>query len=163
MTTNLGALPSNVPLKTGVSQKRIPAAGAAVVWPPAENYLLPGSGEPGEVGPIIRPHRFWWCVGASIINHCNTGWQRYDYQLRLVVNSVYGNDLNGINYFQKANSNENHGGSWLMSSIEARWYCEANTTYHCYLLSKSSSPNCYYYQHPEHYTLWSYTVGEDVY
>ena len=165
MATNLAIRPSNVPLPTGVNDRRRHASEVgAVAWPGAENWLLVAPGVGGEVGPFNRPERFWLKAGASIIAGVYAGgWTRYDYQLRLVVNGSYGNDLNGINLFQKANSGEMHTNYWQGISIEGLWYCEANTNYIVYLLSKGYGTNTYYWQGFNHYNLWAYTIGEGVY
>lgn len=172
MSTNLGVLPSNAPLKTGKSQRLDSSATGSTAWPSPENYLwfgpgAPGNGFPGQVGPVLRPERFWWIINASLIAHCNTGWQRYDHQIRL-VDSVGSPilDLNGNYYFQKANSTEGgaiHTNPWIGSALQAAFFCEANTTYYAQLLSKSSSPNVSYWIGMPHMTMYSYTVGEGGY
>jgi hypothetical protein len=163
----LASRPVDSPLPTGVGLKKRGADVGGVVWPGAENWIYPGDGSGGNIGTVRRPERFWLHAGASFIiyNAAASGWERFDYQLRLCVNgpSNYGNDLNGINFFQKASSSENHPNPWWGMSIAATFFCEADTDYDVYLLSKSSSPDIYYGQWGVHYNLWSYTIGEGVY
>lgn len=95
---------------------------------------------------------------------CSTTWTRYDYAIYLLVGgTAYGPDLNGVTYVQNADSAQVAGGNWEGSSLEAKFYCEANTTYHVRLLSQNSPANIYYYQHPIHMGMFAYTIGEGVY
>jgi hypothetical protein len=164
MATNLGVRPSNAPLPHGYGFWKPGGGNAAPAWPPAQNFLYPGDGTGGDTQVFNRPERFWLHAGANVMNGSNVGgWTRYDYGLKLVVNGAYGNDLNGVGFTQKAHSNESHGGTWLMTSIEALFYCEANTNYIVYLVSLGGGGNMLYYQYFTHYNLWAYTIGEGVY
>ena len=157
---------TDVPLPTGTVLRKIPSGSAgAVAWPGAENYLLSGPGGDGQLGPINRPERFWLVCGAHIIRSAAaSGWIRMDYQLRLLVNGAYGNDLRGVNLFMKTDSIENHSNSWVGSSVSAMFYCERNTNYHVRLLSKNTTSNVsYWYGSPEYYTFFIYTIGEGKY
>jgi len=165
MASNLGNRSSNSPLPMGQCIRKLGNnPGAAPAWPPPENWIDPGDGTGGAIGLFNRPERFWLHAGGNCIARTDGGWIRYDYQLRLVVNGSYGNDLNGINFYQKANSLEDHAGNgWWGTSIEGMFYCEANTDYTVHFLSKSSTVSSYYYQHQVHYNMWGYTIGEGVY
>lgn len=169
MTTSLAARPSAQPLPMGTALARRAVSYGSVIFPGPENFLWggPGSaGQTGETGVFNRPERFWLHAGASFIcyNAAANTWTRYDYELRLVVNGNYGNDLNGINFFQKANPVWGSAGDpWLGVSISGLFFCEANTNYTVYLLSKGSPANVYYYQSPNHYNIWAYTIGEGAY
>lgn len=165
MTSALAARASSTPLPTGIGYRKITAqAGAAPAWPGAENWLLPGDGQDGGTRVFNRPERFWLRAGGFCICTGPAAWTRYDYELRLCVNgpSNYGNDLNGINFFQKANA-AGGGTTWWGTSIESLWFCEANTDYMVYFLSKGNGASCQYYQHQVHWGLWAYTIGEGVY
>jgi hypothetical protein len=166
MPTNLGVRPNTAPLPTGTAVKKRGKTGAGVgsAYPAPDNFILPGDGSGALIGPFNRPERFWLHAGASIISYQPSGWIRYDYKLRLVTGGGYNNDLNGSQTHQKANV---WGGSatdpWWGTSVEALFYCEANTDYTVYLLSASSSPNGVYYQSSGHWNMWGYTIGEGVY
>lgn len=163
MPTNLGARPLHAPLPTGVPFRKPGAGSTGPAWPGAENFLYPGDGSGGDTRVFNRSERFWLRAGACTIV-AGPGWTRYDYQLRLVVNGSYGNDLNGINFFQKANVAGGLGGNgWWGISIEGLFYCEKNTDYIVYFLSKGGGASCAYYQASVHYYLWAYTIGEGVY
>lgn len=159
MTTALGARLSNMPLPTGVTlRKKAPSVGSAV-WPGTDNFLLVDAD--GSTGVFRRPERFWLKAGASIIcTPTAATWTAYVYALRLVVNGSYANDLNGNQIFTRYNSVQN---DWWGTSIESLFYCEANTDYMVYLLSRYGGGNTYYYRSPEHMNLWAYTIGEGVY
>ena len=164
MATNLSARASGAPLPTGLTAKKPGAGNTGVAWPAIDNWLLPGDGSGAELGPFNRPERFWLRAGASFIEHCAAAaWTRYDYKWRLVVNGAYGNDLLGFNAVQKANSNSANPNPWWGISIEALWYCEANTNYIAYLLSAGNGASSSYYQYVGHYNIWAYTIGEGVY
>src|SRR6188768_2648809 len=110
MAVALGNLPSNAPLPTGTVGRKIGAATGAVLWPQAENWILPGGGDNGRTRVFSSSRRFLLNVGASIITQSSdSSWVRRDYKLQLIVNGAYGNDLNGINFFRKANT-------WLNTS-----------------------------------------------
>jgi hypothetical protein len=161
--TDLGVRLSNVPLPTGVVIRKNNTFGPGnAAWPGPENYLNFSASVNGELGPINRPERFWWRVGASCIMDPipATGWIRFDWQLRLLTDAyVYGNDLLGVNWFQKANRIEDHPNPWWGGTIEAAFYCEANLDYWVRFMSKSTTSGNYWQQ--DIYTnMWSYTVGE---
>lgn len=162
MTTALAARSSNVPLPTGTVLKRRGVDSAAPAWPGPENFLYGGPSLNAETGVFRRPERFWLAAGASIIESATStaAWLRVDYELRLVVNGAYGNDLNGINFFQKATAAYPTANSWQGVSIEGKFFCEANTDYNVYLLSKSNTANAAYYQAQVHWNMWGYTIGE---
>lgn len=165
MTTALGARLSNVPLPAGVTLRKRAADVGSVVWPATDNFLLLGGGQDGSTGVFRRSERFWLKAGAALICSPTTagGWYAYVYAMRLVVNGAYGNDLNGYGIHTKYNSVEVHTDSWWGSSIESLFYCEANTDYQVYLLSRYGGGNTYYYQSNGHMNLWAYTIGESVY
>lgn len=169
MPSNLAARPSNLPLPMGTILAKKAVSYGGVVWPNAENYLWggPGSGgQTGGTGTFRRPERFWLFAGASVIAMNGTAgtWTRHDYQLRLVVNGAYANDLNGINFFLKAGVAQGVATDpWNGMSISGLFYCEANTDYEVYLLSKNNPTGISYWQSPNHYNLWAYTLGEGVY
>ena len=167
MATNLAAQPSNAPLPTGITLSKRAADYGSVSWPGVDNYLWmgPGAGNVGgNTGIFNRPERFWLKAGASLITlPTGTGWIGYVYAMRLVVNGGYNNDLNGIGIFTKYNSVETHSDSWWGSSIESLFYCEKNTNYEVYLLSRYGGGNVYYYQSNGHMNMWAYTIGEGAY
>lgn len=167
MTTNLADRSLDLPLPTGLSYRKFGGGSAgSVAWPPAENFLYPGTGPGGDTMFFRRPERFWLRAGGNCIAYSTSGsWNRYDYELRLCVStgSNYANDLNGINFFQKAQA-FGGGTDWWGTSIEGLWFCEANTDYAVYFLSKGGNASGnYYYQAQGHYNLWAYTIGEGVY
>jgi hypothetical protein len=127
--------------------------------------LLGGSVNDGQIGPFNLPYRYWLCAGANWMAAVSAGaWTRYDVALYLLINgAAYGADLNGQTYMQNADSQTAAGGSWDGQSIETKFFCEANTTYHVRLLSQNSPASTSYYQHPVHMNMWAYTVGEGVY
>lgn len=161
MTTRLAARASNVPLPFGLSSKIFGGGSVGTVaWPGAENWILPGTGPGAATATFNRPERFWLRAGACFIAYNATGtWVRYDYKLRLLVSGAYGNDLNGINFFQKATPNGG-GTQWWGNSVEALFFCEANTDYQVYLLSAGGGAANNYYQAQVHWNLWAYTIGE---
>jgi hypothetical protein len=162
MPTNLGARPSTSPLSTVVGvKKRGNVTGATVAYPAADNFILPGDGSGATTGTFNRSERFWLCCGGDFISYTTPGWVTYYYKLRLLVNGSYANDLNGNQTFQKANVWG--GADWFGSSIEGRYYCEANTNYEVYLLSGGANAAGSYYQSSGHWNMWAYTVGEGVY
>ena len=55
-----------------------------VAWPPAENFIYPGTGVGGDTISLQRPERFWLKAGACCIYDGPAAWTRYDYGLRLV-------------------------------------------------------------------------------
>ena len=163
MTTSLAARAADAPLPVGVSYKKPGGGGQTVAWPPAENFIYPGTGVGGDTMAFNRPERFWLRAGAILSAVGPASWARYDYELRLVVNGNYGNDLNGINFFQKANACGGGTQGWG-TSIESLWFCEANTSYIVYLLSKGGDgQGVTYYQSQYSWALWAYTIGEGVY
>ena len=157
---------TNVPLPTGYVVRVIAeATGAQVAWPTAENYILGGASTSAQIGPFRSTERFWLVCGASFI-HANTaaGWVRMDYQLRLLVNGAYGNDLRSTNFFMKTDSIENHADWWKTSSVSGLFYCERNTDYHVRLMSKNTAASGIYWRGDgNHWTIWGYTVGEGKY
>lgn len=162
MPTNLGAQPSNAPLATGTTRHKRAFDIGSTGWPGVDNFLLVDAD--GSTGVFNRPARFWLKAGAGLIAYpLVAGWVGYVYALRLVVNGVYNNDLNGNQIFTKYNSLETHSDSWWGSSIEALFYCEANTNYQVYLLSRYGGGNTYYYRSTGHLNLWAYTIAEGVY
>ena len=170
MTTALGARPSATPLPTGTILSKRSSDAGSVVWPSTDNYLWMGPGAggvSGSTGVFNRPERFWLKAGSSHIASPVTaaGWYAYVYALRLVVAGNYGNDLNGYGTHTKYNSCDGPGGgnNWWGASIEALFYCEANTDYQVYLLSRYAGGNVYYYQSNVHMNLWAYTIGEGAY
>jgi hypothetical protein len=165
MTVALGALPSTSPLPTGRVLSKAISAGGQVAFPSSGNwfYAGPGLADPMQLGPFNLPYRYLLFAAVNMIVYVNAAWTRYDQQIQLANASGEVADLNGISYFQKADSSEAHGGSWVGASIEARFYCEANLPYYVRLLSLSSPANTYYYQHPVHLNMFAYTVGEGVY
>lgn len=164
MTTALAQRATDAPLPTGISYHKIGGGSVgSVAWPPADNFLYPGTGPGGDTIAFNRPERFWLKAGASIIANGPAAWARYDYGLELVANGVYGGtDLNGIAFFQKANA-LGGGTTWWGASIESLWFCEANTNYVVDLVSKGNGAGCTYYQATVHWNLWAYTIGEGVY
>jgi len=167
MPTALGARSSGAPLPTGIAANLRAADVGQVAWPATDNWLLPGTGGGGRTGVFRRPERFWLKVGASIIATPVTAnaWYAYVYALRLLIAGAYGNDLNGNGTFTRYNSCDGPaaGNNWWGSSISALFYCEANTDYEVYLLSRYAGGNVYYYQSNGHYNMWAYTIGEGVY
>jgi hypothetical protein len=159
---NLAAQPSNAPLPVGVGIPKRAASGGTIAYPGAGNYIVV-SGD-AQVGPFQRTYRFWLCAAAFFIYYSPGAWTRYDYILSLLVNGAYNPDLNGIQYFQKANSGEStgHADPWLGADIEGKFFCEANTQYYVRLLSQSNNGGSYY-QSPNHINMYAYTVGEGVY
>lgn len=168
MTTVLGARPTNAPLPFGNILAKRGADYGSVTWPSTDNYLWmgPGAGNTsGSTGVFNRPERFWLKAGAAMIALPipASGWVAYVYALRLVANGNYANDLNGNGTFTKYNSVETHPDGWWGTSIESLWFCEANTNYEVYLLSRYGGGNTYYYQSNGHLNLWAYTIGEGAY
>jgi hypothetical protein len=167
MPTTLGARSGGAPLPTGVITNLLPANVGSATWPATDNWLLPGTGGGGRTGVFRRSERFWLRAGASIITQPVTAaqWVAYVYAMRLVVNGSYGNDLNGNGTFTKYNSCDGPAGgnNWWGSSIAALFFCEANTDYEIYLLSRYAGGNTYYWQGAPHYNMWAYTIGEGAY
>lgn len=165
MTTALGSRPSATPLPTGITANKRGADVGGITWPATDNFLIVDTD--GSTGVFRRTERFWLRVGASLIASPVTaaGWYAYVYALRLVVNGSYGNDLNGYGTHTKYNSCDGPGGgnNWWGSSISALFYCEANTDYMVYLLSRYAGGNVYYYRSNGHINMWAYTIGEGVY
>lgn len=167
MPTALGARPSNAPLPVGTTlARRATSEAGTATWPATDNYLIMSGGS-GNTGVFRKTERFWLKAGASLICCPVTAaqWVAYVYALRLVVNGAYGNDLNGNGTFTRYNSVDGPAGgnNWWGTSIEALFYCEANTNYDVYLLSRYAGGNTYYYQSNGHMNLWAYTIGEGVY
>lgn len=163
MPSNLSARSSALPLPHGLSYRKWGGGSVgSVAWPPAENFLYPGTGPGGDTMVFNRPERFWLRAGGFCICNGPAAWTRYDYELRLVTGGGYNNDLNGINFFQKANATGG-GTTWWGTAIEGLWFCEANTDYMVYFLSKGGGGSCTYYQSQGHWGLWAYTIGEGVY
>jgi hypothetical protein len=168
----LGALPSSSPLPAGKPARHPCASGGQIAMPASGNFMVlnPGSGGSGyqswwqgQLGPYNLPYRYWLKCGANWIQYNGVSWQRYDVAIYLLIGgSAYGNDLNGQTYHQNADSAESTA-TWMGQSIEAHFFCEANTTYHVRFLSQAQGANANYYQHPVHMNMWSYTVGEGVY
>jgi hypothetical protein len=170
----LGAQPSGSPLPVSKVARHPCVAAGGVAFPGAENFLIldPTSGGSGwetywqaQLGPFNLPYRYWLCVGYNNIfaNVSGTGWIRFDIQIKLLVNNTaYGPDINGQTFHQDADSME-YLNNWEGHSIEAKFFCEANTVYHARVLSRNSPSGVQYYQHPTHSNMWAYTVGEGVY
>lgn len=134
-----------------------------VAWPPADNFIYPGTGAGGDTIIYNKPERFWLRAGGCCICNGPAAWARYDYGLELVVNGTYGGvDLNGVGFVQKANGCGG-GTTWWGTSIEALFFCEANTNYNVDLVSKGNGSGATYYQATVHWNLWAYTIGEGVY
>lgn len=170
---NLGAQPSNAPLTTGKPTKHPCVSAGAVAFPADGNWLVMDGSSGGsrwqtwwnaQLGPFNLPYRYWIVCGYNNIfaNVSGTGWIRYDICIRLLKNnSAYGPDLMGQEFHQNANSME-YLNNWDGESIEARFWCEANTVYHVRALTRNSPGGIQYYQHPTHTNFWAYTVGEGV-
>lgn len=164
MATALAARRADAPLPTGACYKKIGGGSVGTVaWPPTDNFIYPGTGVGGDTIAFNRPERFWLKSGACCICNGPAAWTRYDYGMELVVNGVYGGaDLNGISFVQKANACGG-GTTWWGFSIEALWYCEANTNYTVDFVSKGNGSGATYYQATVHWNLWAYTIGEGAY
>jgi hypothetical protein len=167
MATALGARPMNIPIPTGAAMKVPVAEVGNVIYPATDNWLLPGTGGGARTGVYRRTERFWLRAGASTIALPTAGgaWTAYVYAMRLVVNGSYGNDLNGYGIHTKYNSVDGPAGgnNYWGTSISCLFYCEANTDYEVYLLSRYGGGNVYYYQANSHYNMWAYTIGEGAY
>ena len=165
MAIALGVQPSNAPLPMGQSWPIRVANYGGIARPAAGNWMWQGPGTVNgmQVGPFQRPYRFCLKVGASYIAYMQGAWERFDWWLRLVVNGGYGNDLNGIGLVQKAMSSEgtSHHDPWIGCSIEALFYCEANTAYHVQELTAGGTG--IYYQSDGHNNMWAHTVGEGMF
>ena len=160
MPVKLGDRSSVSPLPAGRPTRHAVGYGGTIAFPAAGNWLIPG-GSDGQLGPFNLPYRYWLNVVVNNIFHSNTAWTRYDVAIRLVVNGVYGPDLNGQTYHQNADSEVQT--TWAGQSIEAKFFCEANTNYHVYVLSWNTPAGVSYYQSPGHMSMYAYTVGEGVY
>ena len=173
----LGAHSSVSPLTTGKPVKHPCAAGGAIAFPGAGGFMVldPSTGGSGyqtwwqaQLGPYNLPYRYWLNAGANWIAYSGGSWTRYDVMLRLLINAAaYGPDLNGQAFHQNADSQpgasvDNYP-EWQGQSIEAKFFCEANTTYHVRFESQGGGGSVNYFQHPIHMNMWAYTVGEGVY
>jgi hypothetical protein len=159
MPTALGARPSASPLPAGRPTRHAVGVGGTIAFPAANNWLV-SSGD-GRVGPFNLPYRYWLCAIMNNIFLSAGDWVRYDVALRLVVNGSYGPDLNGQSLHQNADSNVNN--VWHGQSVEAKFFCEANTNYEVYAVTYNTPSGISYYQAPNHMSLYAYTVGEGVY
>jgi hypothetical protein len=173
----LGARSSVSPHPAGKPFRHPCAAAGSIAFPGAASFLTldPSSGGSGwstwsqaQLGPYNLPTRFWLVAGANWICHPPTSpdWNRFDVAIYLLVNSsVYSGDLNGQVFHQNADSMPGGGyfADWQGNSIEAKFFCEANTTYHPRFLAQGGGGGNLYYQAPHHMNMWAYTVGEGVY
>ena len=164
MPMNFALRKSDVPLPTGYVVRKVAVdAGAQAAWPSAENYLLGSVSVDGQCGPFRSTERFYLVCGASFI-HANTAvtWLRMDYQLRLLVNGVYGNDLRGNNLFLKTDAITG-ANLWKGSSISGMFFCEKDTDYHVRLMSKNTAATGIYWRGVDYWSLWGYMIGEGKY
>lgn len=167
MSVALGALATDAPIPTGRTTYGIRCPGGGLIARPASgNFYCFGAGSTNlcEIAVAAKPYRFWWRVGATKIEYMAGAWERFDWQLQLLnTNYAYGNDLNGIGVYQQTLGSEGTGHSdpWNGCGIEGLFYCEANSNYWCRLLTAGGGG--YYYQHPVHFNMWAYTIGEGVY
>ena len=121
----------------------------------------------GQLGPYNLPTRFWLVAGANWICFppSSPDWNRFDVAIYLLVNSAaYSGDLYGQVYHQNADSMPGGGYflDWQGQSIEARFFCEKDTTYHARFLAHAGGAGNAYWQSPGHMNMWAYTVGEGV-
>ena len=162
MTTALAQRATDAPLPTGISYHKIGGGSVGTVaWPPADNFLYPGTGPGGDTIAFNRPED----SGSNPeLAHCNgpAAWARYDYGLVLVVNGVYGGTTS-----TGSPSSEGQRPGWRHNVVghvdRGPGYCEANTNYTVDLVSKGNGAGCTYYQATVHWNLWAYTIGEGVY
>ena len=173
----LGARPSNAPHPAGKPFRHPVTDFGMVGFPGQGNFIVcdPGSGGSGyttwwqaQLGPYNLPTRFWLVCGANWICYppSSPDWNRYDSAIYLLVGgSAYSGDFNGQIFHQNADSMPGGGyfGDWMGNNLEARFYCEANTTYHPRLLTQGGGAGNSYYRSQSHIHFWAYTVGEGVY
>jgi hypothetical protein len=173
----LGARPSNVPHPAGKPFRHPVTDFGTVGFPGGGSFMVcdPGSGGSGyatwwqgQLGPYNLPTRFWLVAGANWIclPPSSPDWNRYDVAIYLLVGgSAYSGDLLGQGMHQNADSMPGGGyfADWMGNNIEARFYCEANTTYHPRFLAQGGGAGNSYYRSQGHIHFWAYTVGEGVY
>lgn len=164
MTTPLAALPSTAPLPTGDVKTRWSSGGGGYVWPANQAPFTDTSGVM-QVGPWVKPWRYWLIVMANIIVTGPAAWTRQDFALRLLdQNGAAISDLNGINFFQKITVRDSEGGGWQGYTINGHFFCEANQLYSVQLQSWSAPASGYsYYAADVHLSLFGHTIGEGVY
>jgi hypothetical protein len=161
MPTLLGARSSVSPLPAGRPTRKAVGSAGQLGFPAAGNWIDSGGGS-SQLGPFNLPYRFWLCAITNQIFNSAVAWTRYDIVIRLIVNGAYGADLNGQSLHQNADSETN--AVWAGQSLEAKFYCEANTRYDLQVLTYNTPANqVWYYQSPGHQNMYAYTVGEGVY
>jgi hypothetical protein len=173
----LGARASGSPHPAGKPAKHpVVQDGAVIAFPGSGGFFVldPSSGGSGwqtwwqgQLGPYNLTTRFWLVAGANWICSppASPDWNRFDVAIYLLVNGAYGGDLNGQTFHQNADSMPGGGyyTGWQGNSIEARFFCEANTAYHARFLAQGGGSGNVYYRSKEHLNMWAYTVGEGVY
>lgn len=164
MVVALARQAADQPLPTGDAKVRWSSGGGQLNWPASQTPFTDASGAM-QVGPWVKPWRYWLIAVANVIVAGPASWTRQDIALALLnQNGAAVADLNGIQFFQKITVRDNEGGAWQGYTVNAQFFCEAGQPYSVQLQSWSAPVAGYsYYAADVHLSLFGHTIGEGVY